>query len=96
MYAIKRIHVYSTENKFGIFGIRGQTNDGFEHTSEVALNGNASKFWTNELESTMATHTIDLLAEYLIVGDMVIHWKPKYAAKDFLVHYTSYLDPTTW
>jgi hypothetical protein len=97
-YEIKRIHVYNSINKFTKSGLVGTVNSlaEYEHTSEVALNGNFSKFWLSEPESTMASHTVDLMDEYLIVGDLEIYWKPKYAARDFLVHYTSYLDPTTW
>ena len=78
-YQVRRFHVFQEENKLAQKGVTGTSNDGWFHTSESAINGNNTLFWVSELESTQATIMVDLLEEFLIVGDMEIHWRPQYA-----------------
>ncbi|CAD7974698.1 unnamed protein product [Amoebophrya sp. A25] len=90
-YQLRRVHVFKSPNK--ILGVPAVSNDRFEHTSEIAVDGNLNKQWINYIGSSFSTLMVNLLEKREVVGDMFIKWF--LPAKDFSVEYTDFIDPIT-
>eukprot|EP00392_Amoebophrya_sp_AT5.2_P012551 g12658.t1 len=64
-YQLRRVFFFNSRNK--ILGVKATSNDRYEHTSEIAVDGNLQRPWVNYLDSTRATLMVDLLDKREVV-----------------------------